>query len=75
LIIEAYSLSANIVYHLEAKRFQSNNPDVFTPVPAAPENQIAILIKYMLKFKYLLPFMFTILTQKYNNNFCFENYF
>jgi len=49
LIIDAYSLSAKIVYHLDAKRFPNNNPEVLTHEPAAPENQIETLI--FIKYK------------------------
>jgi hypothetical protein len=44
LMIEAYSLSPKIEYHLDDKSCPSSNPEVFTPVPAAQEKPIEIFI-------------------------------
>jgi len=44
LIVDAYSLSAKIVYHFEDKSCPSKSHEVLTPLPAGPENPIANLI-------------------------------
>jgi hypothetical protein len=44
LIIEAYSLSPKIEYHLDDKSCPRSIPEVFTPVPAAHEKPIEIFI-------------------------------
>jgi len=43
-MIEAYSLSPKIVYHLDDKSSPRSIPEVFTHVPAAHEKPIEIFI-------------------------------
>jgi hypothetical protein len=53
-MIEAYSLSASILYHFLHITSAKSNPAVFTPEPADPENPIETLIIIRYKLKILI---------------------